>query len=97
MAKYCSNCGKVLNEGAKFCDGCGKAISIDQPPEQQSPQQQRVQQLSAGRLLFVIIGLIAFVGVMVGLFVTDNTTLVTICVVIVCVMVVLSALMGNKR
>ena len=97
MAKYCSNCGKVLNEGAKFCDGCGKAISNDQPAEQQPPQQQRVQQLSVGRLLFVIIGLIAFVGVMVGLFVTDNMTMVTICVVIVCVMVVLSALMGNKR
>lgn len=23
MAKYCSKCGKEINENSKFCEGCG--------------------------------------------------------------------------
>lgn len=26
MAKFCSNCGKELNDGATFCSNCGKQI-----------------------------------------------------------------------
>jgi hypothetical protein len=26
MAKFCSNCGSTLNEGARFCHACGSAI-----------------------------------------------------------------------
>lgn len=28
MAKFCSNCGKPLKEGAHFCSGCGKKLSV---------------------------------------------------------------------
>ena len=28
MAKFCSNCGKQLKEGAKFCSGCGKKLTV---------------------------------------------------------------------
>ncbi len=27
MAKYCSNCGKKLNEGADICLSCGKIVN----------------------------------------------------------------------
>lgn len=27
MAKFCSNCGKEVSEGAAFCDGCGNTLS----------------------------------------------------------------------
>lgn len=27
MGKFCSNCGKELNEGVNFCSNCGEAIS----------------------------------------------------------------------
>ena len=28
MAKFCSNCGKRLKEGAMFCSGCGKKLTV---------------------------------------------------------------------
>ena len=30
--KFCTNCGKQLNDDAKFCDGCGAPISGTQTP-----------------------------------------------------------------
>lgn len=29
IAKFCSNCGKAVNENAAFCDGCGNALSTN--------------------------------------------------------------------
>jgi uncharacterized Zn finger protein (UPF0148 family) len=31
MSKFCTNCGKPLEEGAKFCAGCGKAVLNESP------------------------------------------------------------------
>lgn len=30
MAKFCTNCGKPLTEGARFCTGCGAQVLIDE-------------------------------------------------------------------
>lgn len=42
MAKYCSNCGKELNEGADVCLGCGKAIEKEKTLKGVSPHSRLV-------------------------------------------------------
>ena len=41
MSKFCSNCGKEVNENAAFCDGCGNALN--NTPPQQAPQEKTVE------------------------------------------------------
>lgn len=33
--KYCSNCGKQINDDALFCDGCGTPVKNEWKPEEQ--------------------------------------------------------------
>ena len=56
MAKFCSSCGKSLDDNAQFCDGCGATQgaapnNATQAPGQapyQQPVQQPVQQAAGG-------------------------------------------------
>lgn len=41
MAKFCSNCGREVNENAAFCEGCGKALNNTQT--QQATQEKTVE------------------------------------------------------
>ena len=34
MPKFCSNCGKEINENSKFCDNCGNQIIINRVQSQ---------------------------------------------------------------
>ena len=43
MAKFCSNCGKEVNENAAFCDGCGNALG-DRTATAQTEQQTSTYQ-----------------------------------------------------
>jgi hypothetical protein len=36
---FCSNCGVKLTEGANFCSSCGKATTTQNPPAQNSSQE----------------------------------------------------------
>ncbi|MBR1458186.1 MAG: zinc-ribbon domain-containing protein, partial [Oscillospiraceae bacterium] len=39
MAKYCTNCGNALREGAKFCQECGSAVTpVAAPKPAPEPQ-----------------------------------------------------------
>ncbi|MBR7092928.1 MAG: zinc ribbon domain-containing protein, partial [Clostridia bacterium] len=42
MAKFCSNCGAALGEGAAFCPACG-APSMQAAPQPQQPPAQPPQ------------------------------------------------------
>ena len=59
MTKFCSNCGKELNEGAEFCLKCGKFIKKE---EVSSNQQIDGNGFGWGVLgfFFPIVGLILF-------------------------------------
>ena len=51
MAKFCSECGKPLRDGAKFCPECGMKIQVDaeqtaQPVTRQTPEPAPVEQTS---------------------------------------------------
>lgn len=43
MAKFCTQCGTPLEEGAKFCTACGAAVA-QRPPQQPQSQPQEPQQ-----------------------------------------------------
>lgn len=38
MEKYCSYCGAILTPGAKFCSGCGRSLNQQAAPRNQVPQ-----------------------------------------------------------
>lgn len=40
MAKFCSNCGRPLDENVRFCGSCGTPIPVQQTPVQPEPQPQ---------------------------------------------------------
>lgn len=48
MSKFCSNCGKELEENAKFCDSCGTKIEAteivkEETPVEDNPIQEEVK------------------------------------------------------
>lgn len=45
MAKFCSNCGASLNDGARFCNDCG--AQTESPAQEQPQQAQPVGQPQA--------------------------------------------------
>lgn len=62
MAKYCSNCGTKLEDGAKFCPECGKKITgypSQDDSEKSSPLDTSIG-VAVGILLFLIIIVILF-------------------------------------
>ena len=40
MARFCSNCGSPLDEGAKFCKNCGSPVNQSQPASPPEPQPE---------------------------------------------------------
>lgn len=36
---FCTNCGKQIPDGSKFCTHCGSSLGINQPSQQNPPQQ----------------------------------------------------------
>ena len=40
MSKFCSNCGKALEDAARFCDGCGAAQAAQETAAPQQPTYQ---------------------------------------------------------
>ena len=46
MAKFCTKCGKALNEGAKFCTKCGTPVpqqTAAEEPKVQAPEQKQTE------------------------------------------------------
>ena len=52
MAKFCSHCGKELNEGADVCLSCGKAVN---PPQIKVVNAEGKSKMAAG-LLGIFLG-----------------------------------------
>lgn len=42
MARFCTNCGKMLNENARFCPACGVQVRQDPIPQEQPMAQPPV-------------------------------------------------------
>lgn len=42
MARFCTNCGKMLNENARFCPGCGVQVRQEPIPQEQPSEQPLV-------------------------------------------------------
>ena len=72
--KFCSNCGKQIDDGLAFCPYCGAQQPQQQQPQQQyQPQQQQYQpqpqpqqqpkKASKGGIIFTVIAVICFVAV----------------------------------
>ena len=36
MSKYCSNCGKRIEQDSKFCSGCGKTLVKEEKEEKKA-------------------------------------------------------------
>ena len=59
MAKFCNNCGKVVNEGSSFCDGCGNALnSVQMQKPRTKPKYFLISGISGG--LSILLGIIAW-------------------------------------
>ncbi len=52
MSKFCTNCGKEIEDGVKFCPFCGKTSNRTVPPEQEQaertvpPEQEKAREHS---------------------------------------------------
>ena len=55
MAKYCTNCGKELKEGADICLNCGKLINHDNETKKQEPLPTAKSKIAAGAMIYVVI------------------------------------------
>ena len=55
MAKYCTNCGKELKEGADICLNCGKLINHDNETKKQEPLPTAKSKIAAG-ILGILLG-----------------------------------------
>lgn len=55
MAKYCTNCGKELKEGADICLNCGKLINHDNEIKKQEPLPTAKSKIAAG-ILGILLG-----------------------------------------
>lgn len=55
MAKYCTNCGKELKEGADICLNCGKLINYDNEIKKQEPLPTAKSKIAAG-ILGILLG-----------------------------------------
>ena len=51
MAKFCSNCGKAVNENAAFCDGCGNALSNEATSIKKEEQAEKIILEAKGSLV----------------------------------------------
>lgn len=70
MAKYCSNCGKMVNEDQDICLNCGKAINNKDNSEQNNKMAMTGFYVSLFSLILNfggIVGLVAFILSTIGL------------------------------
>ncbi len=57
MAKYCTNCGKELKEGADICLNCGKIINPEKAEEQAAkPTNPNAKSKIAAGILGIFLG-----------------------------------------
>ncbi len=42
MSKYCSNCGKRIEQDSKFCSGCGKTLVKEEKEEKKADEKKKV-------------------------------------------------------
>jgi hypothetical protein len=60
MAKFCSNCGTSLNDGARFCHGCGLAVGGAAPSAGAGPGKMFWAPIAASLLAVVILVAVQF-------------------------------------
>ena len=56
MAKYCTNCGKELKEGADICLNCGKIIQEKQEEQPSKPTNPNAKSKIAAGILGIFLG-----------------------------------------
>ena len=69
MAKFCSNCGKSVNDDVAFCDGCGGSLKTEtENNSQKQPQKIFSQKKKPFTTLAIISGALSVVSLFLAFF-----------------------------